>query len=404
MAELAEYQHWLREGIKAGAAGDPNERYLAHLAQYDINSPFYGGKLQLDNLQYRANGQSNGRDLGAAVQRVNGAELKAYLVDRINARPTTVMESDESAVSREVPSQWAALNPRDLAEVEKIDPTKFYAYSADDAQDHGAQTITGGLGQYREVSDDFDPAKFAGYEIIRPGELDNTVNGIKEQLGADASRADWSKLIKYDPNIGLYTPKGAIKHVNDEGGGWNKYGGAWIKTAFATALAAATGGALAPAVGAAAGGAAGSTLASTAATMATKALLSSAITAGINKRKLNGKNLLIGAATSGLGSAAGGLVANATGTAANGLPALLASGVTRTALLNKGRIDPRLLAANTAGAYADGLVGAPVYSLGKSAYGAYNLMNRLQSNNGQPRRPVMLQGRNGGLLRTGVKP
>ena len=44
MAELAEYQQWLRNGIKAGAAGDPRERYLAHLAQYDINSPFYGGR------------------------------------------------------------------------------------------------------------------------------------------------------------------------------------------------------------------------------------------------------------------------------------------------------------------------------------------------------------------------
>jgi hypothetical protein len=44
MAELAEYQQWLRNGIKAGAAGDPRERYLAHLAQYGDDAPFYGGR------------------------------------------------------------------------------------------------------------------------------------------------------------------------------------------------------------------------------------------------------------------------------------------------------------------------------------------------------------------------
>lgn len=44
MAELAEYQQWLRNGIKAGAAGDPNEKYLAHLAQYGDDAPFYGGR------------------------------------------------------------------------------------------------------------------------------------------------------------------------------------------------------------------------------------------------------------------------------------------------------------------------------------------------------------------------
>ena len=41
MAELAEYQQWLRDGIKAGAAGDPRERYLA---QYGDDAPFYGGR------------------------------------------------------------------------------------------------------------------------------------------------------------------------------------------------------------------------------------------------------------------------------------------------------------------------------------------------------------------------
>ena len=412
MAELAEYQQWLRDGIKAGAAGDKNNKYLAHLAQYGEDAPFYGGKAQFGNLQYRANNMSNGRDIGAEMQAMTGAELRKRMQD-FAAGP----DSSISSLDREIQTgEWddgqrATLAGQKLAQQQAldrllsgIDDNKHYALVGN-APFSLQPSLT--PGEFREVGADFDPSKFAGYEIIRPGELDNTVNGVKEQLGlsdADMDKVDWSKIIKYDPTIGLYTPKGAVKHVNDEGGGWAKYGDAWVKTAFATALAAATGGALAPAVGAAAGSATGSTLASTAASVATKALLSSAITAGINGRKLNGRNLLLSAAASGVGAGAGDLVAGATNTAKNGLPALLASGVTRTALLNKGRIDPRLLATNTAGAYADGLLGAPVYSLGKNAYGAYNTYNRLQSNNGQARRPVRVQGRNGGLLSSGVRP
>ena len=51
MAELAEYQQMLRDGIKAGAAGDKRNKYLAHLAQYGEDAPFYGGKAQFGNLQ-----------------------------------------------------------------------------------------------------------------------------------------------------------------------------------------------------------------------------------------------------------------------------------------------------------------------------------------------------------------
>ena len=58
MAELAEYQQWLRDGIKAGAAGDPQQKYLAHLAQYGENTPFYGGNWQIgDALQFGATGR-----------------------------------------------------------------------------------------------------------------------------------------------------------------------------------------------------------------------------------------------------------------------------------------------------------------------------------------------------------
>ena len=427
MAELAEYQQWLRDGIKAGAAGDKNNKYLAHLAQYGEDAPFYGGKAQFtDDLQARYNGMTNGRDIGQSLKLIRGSDVDVDGLIRKEAqrfREQTVsavdsagyydsQEAVQSALSRPLEpveinqaKEWLLGNKPWLT---NIDPNKTYAWTTSNNMLHGDDNSDQyGGSRLVEVSHDFDPSKFAGYEIIRPGELDNTVNGVKEQLGlsdADMDKVDWSKIIKYDPTIGLYTPKGAVKHVNDEGGGWAKYGDAWVKTAFATALAAATGGALSPAVGAAVGSATGSTLASTAASVATKALLSSAITAGINGRKLNGRNLLLSAAASGVGAGAGDLVAGATNTAKNGLPALLASGVTRTALLNKGRIDPRLLATNTAGAYADGLLGAPVYSLGKNAYGAYNTYNRLQSNNGQARRPVRVQGRNGGLLSSGVRP
>jgi len=427
MAELAEYQQMLRDGVKAGAAGDKRNKYLAHLAQYGVDAPFYGGKAQFTNeLQSRYNGMTNGRDIGQSLKLILGSDVdvdglarkaaqsqRDILVDTVDR--AGYYDSQEAVDA----ARTAPLDPREIQDAKErllsgspwlanIDPNKTYAWTTSNNKFHGDDnSVQYGGSRLVEVSHDFDPSKFAGYETIRPGELDNTINGVKEQMGlsdADMERVDWSKIIKYDPTIGLYTPKGAVKHVDDQGGGWAKYGDAWVKTAFATALAAATGGALAPGVGAAVGSATGSTLASTAASVATKALLSSAITAGINGRKLNGRNLLLSAAASGVGAGAGDLVAGATNTAKNGLPALLASGVTRTALLNKGRIDPRLLAANTAGAYADGLLGAPVYSLGKSAYGAYNLSNRLQSNNGQARRPVRVQGRNGGLLSSGVRP
>lgn len=382
MAELAEYQQWLRDGIKAGAAGDPRERYLAHLAQYGEDAPFYGGKAQFGNLQYRANNQSNGRDLGTVFSKVSGAELRAYLTDKINARPTTVMESDETAVSRAVPSQWAVLNPRDLAEVDKIDPTKLYAYAADDAHDYSAQTITGGLGQYREVSGDFDPGKYAGYETVRPGELDNFVNGVKEQYGEafdsawnqqiepklrkagangdlgavyDKAKArymesgiPWKDLLKYDENVGLMAKYGSVKHVNDKGGGWKKYGGAWVKAAFSVAATLATAGAAAPGIAGAVAGATGSAAAGTVAAGAAQGIAGNLIGSGITGTKLSGKGL----ATSAL---MGGLTPYANANLGQyitrpGTTALLET--IRQAANNKGKVDPRLVLATTAGSEA----------------------------------------------------
>lgn len=394
MAELAEYQQWLRDGIKAGAAGDPNQKYLAHLAQYGEDAPFYGGSMQFGNLQYRANNMSNGRDLGTALSSMSGAELQTLLRDKINARPTTVMESDETAVSRAVPSQWAALNPRDLAEVDKIDPTKRYAYAADAAHDYLAHTITGGLGQYREVSGDFDPGKYAGYETVRPGELDNFVNGVKEQYGEafdsawnqqiepklrkagangdlgavyDKAKAKymesgipWKDLLKYDENIGLYAQRGSVKHVNDKGGGWDKYKKAWIQTAMAIALTAGVAAPAGAAAGAAAAGATGTVAAGTIASGAVQGIIGNIIASGLTRTKLTGKGL----ATSAL---MGGLTPYANANLGQyitrpGTTALLET--IRQAATNKGKVDPRLVLATTAGSEAAGWVGGQLKDSG----------------------------------------
>lgn len=390
MAELAEYQHWLREGIKAGAAGDPRERYLAHLAQYGEDAPFYGGKLQFGNLQYRANRQSNGRDLGAALSSMSGAELQTLLRNKINARPARASEWNDSGQEYQVDTQWAALNPRDLAEVDKIDPTKRYAYAADDAHDYSAQTITGGLGQYREVSGDFDVSKFSGSEIIRPGELDNFVNGVKKQYGEafdsawnqqiepklrkagangdlgavyDKAKANyldsgipWQNILKYDENIGLYAPMGSVKHVDDQGGGWNKYGGAWVKAAFAVAATLATAGSAAPAIAGAVGGtvagatgsAAAGTAAGTIAAGAAQGIAGNVIGSGLTRTKINGKGLATSAIMGGLAPYANQTLAPVI--TRPGTTALLET--TRQALTNKGRVDPRLVLATVAGSEA----------------------------------------------------
>jgi len=387
MAELAEYQQWLRNGIKAGAAGDPNQKYLAHLAQYDENSPFYGGSMQFGNLQYRANGQSNGRDLGSALSSMSGAELQTLLRNKINARSTITTNYNDVGQAEEAPSQWAALNPRDLAEVEKIDPNKRYAYAADDAQDFGAQTITGGLGQYREAPADFDPGKYAGFEVVRPGELDNFVNNVKGMVGDQFDQAwqtqiepslrksgakgdlsavrnkakanfidkqiPWQDMLKYDPNVGLMASYGTVKHVNDQGGGWDKYKKAWIQTAMAIAATAGVAAPVGAAAGAAAAGATGTAAAGTIAGGAVQGIVGSMIGSGLTGTKLSGKGMLTSALMGGLTPYANANLGQYI--TRPGTTALLET--IRQAATNKGKVDPRLVLATTAGSEAAGFVG-----------------------------------------------
>lgn len=448
-------------------ANNPEHKFLKHLAPYAGTGKLYLGESGVA-YQNRISGSSTPMSLDDKAGTATGAEILANWREFANNNPTYGTDSKfynsliplGEAASPTADADKAYQYIRSMYGNVELDPDKLYytqqelkglsdlgelmgnpkrngkllqPWTINEAVPTGGYKVIG----VKEAQQPLDNSKLAGMEQIRPGELDNAIAGLKEQLGGAFNEAwdkqyapklggltpekrqqvrdkaekqfwdnvDWSQYIKYDPFFGMYAPLGSVKHVNDKGVDWFTDRVAPMMPAIAAAVI--TGNVAAPvsaAAGAAATTAAGTAVAGTAASAATKALLSSAITAAINKQKLNGKNLLIGAAASGLGAGAGALVAGATGTAANALPALLASGVTRTMLLNKGRIDPRLLAANTAGAYADGLMGQPVYSLANKAYGAYNANNRLQSNNGQARRPVMMQGRSGGLLNRGVKP
>ena len=385
MAELAEYQQWLRNGIKAGAAGDPNQKYLAHLAQYDENSPFYGGRMQFGNLQYLANRQSNGRDLGAALSKVSGAELRAYLTDKINSTDYVQLDYEEhnEVMKKE---RGALLRDNALKSLSGIDDGKTYVYSAPDAQDHIAQ-VTHDLGRYSEVSGDFDPGKYAGYETVRPGELDNFVNGVKEQYGEafdsawnqqiepklrkagangdlgavyDKAKAQymesgipWKDLLKYDEDVGLMASYGTVKHVNDQGGGWDKYKKAWIQTAMAIAATAGVAAPVGAEAGAAAAGATGTAAAGTIAGGAVQGIVGSMIGSGLTRTKLTGKGLATSALMGGLSPYANAQLAQYL--TRPGTTALLEA--IRQAATNKGKVDPRLVLATTAGSEAAGFVG-----------------------------------------------
>ena len=292
MATQAEYRQMLVDAIKGG------DKRFAHLAQYGADAPLYGGAWQLGGLQTRYNGRTNGRDLGSAISVLNGSDLG---IDRLAEKDATDLaqtwmnQSYADKEGQEIPP--AAATPQMVEQAKarilagsgqaEIDPNKRYAYVTQDVHDFGPYAGPGYQGgKLIEVGNDFDPSKYSGYETIRPGELDNTLKGLEEQLGnqfneswdAQAGPAlarltpeqrqqahdiaakkfwngvDWSQLIKYDPNIGMYTPMGAVKHVDDEGGGWKKYGGAIMKAAIISVASGAFGAAAGAAAGSAAGG------------------------------------------------------------------------------------------------------------------------------------------------------
>lgn len=407
MAELAEYQQWLREGIKAGAAGDKNNKYLAHLAQYGEDAPFYGGKAQFTNeLQSSYNRMTNGRDIGQSLKLIRGSDVAIDgLVRKVAQSQRDILvdivdragryDSQEAVAA----ARTAPLEPHEIQDAKErllsgspwlasIDPSKTYAWTTSNDNLHGDDNS----GQYDgsrlvEVAPEFDPSKFSGHEIIRPGELDNFVNNVKDMYGEqfdsawkaqieprlrkagakgdlsavrDKTRANyldtgipWQNILKYDENIGLYAPMGSVKHVDDQGGGWAKYGDAWVKTAFAIAATLATAGQAAPLVGSAVAGATGSAAAGTVAAGAAQGIAGNLIGSGITGTKLSGKGL----ATSAL---MGGLTPYANANLGQyitrpGTTALLET--IRQAATNKGKVDPRLVLATTAGSEAAGWVG-----------------------------------------------
>lgn len=414
MAELAEYQQWLRDGIKAGAAGDPRERYLAHLAQYGEDAPFYGGKTQFTNeLQSRYNSMTNGRDIGQSLKLIRGSDIDIDGLSRKAAQSQRDIDVDNVNRAGYYDSQEAVdaartapLDPREIQVAKErllsgspwlanIDPNKTYAWTTSNNKFHGDDN-SGQYGGSRlaEVTPGFDVSKFSGSEIIRPGELDNFVNNVKDMYGEqfdsawkaqiepqlrkagakgdlsavrDKTRANyldtgipWQNILKYDENIGLYAPMGSVKHVDDQGGGWAKYGDAWVKTAFAIASTLATAGHAAPLIGSAVSGATGSAAAGTVAAGAAQSIAGNLIGSGITKTKLSGKGL----ATSAL---MGGLTPYANANLGQyitrpGTTALLET--IRQAATNKGKVDPRMVLATTAGSEAAGWVGGQLKDSG----------------------------------------
>lgn len=241
---------------------------------------------------------------------------------------------------------------------------------------------------------DGDVSRFVGMETIRPGELDNAINGLKEHLGGafdanwnrnyapklanlpDEKRGeiyqktrdqfwntlDWSDYIKYDPLVGMYTNMGAVKHVNDQKFDLLNDRIAPIAQAVMAAVVAAP---MAASAGAAAGSAAGGTAASagastaaantigTVAAGAAKGLVGSAVGSLMTGAKPTGKTLLTSALMGGLTPYANAYLAQYL--SKPGVALMLEA--TRQAATNKGRIDPRTLAANTAGNLTAGWVG-----------------------------------------------
>lgn len=468
MAALAEYQQWLVDAIKSG------DKRFAHLAQYGLDAPFYGGLMGDGAFQNRINGYSLPQDLGGAdgLSARSGAEIlakyrgfadaygaNAVKQDAYEASPEELAQIDKARENGayqfgepilsgahtgrsaqsfadeyyakllgELPGQ---IDPNKQYLTRNIDVSSFGGFGGDPAKrSNSAWVVATNGGTLHELGSGDNPAqRLAGMEQIRSGELDNAVNGITGQLndqfeqrwgsqiepalrkrgitgdlGAAYNKAkqlymdsvDWSKLIRYDPNVGMYTDMGAVKHVNDAG--MNVIQERWLPAMMAvgaaitggtagaalgemagTAASSAVGGMTAGAeAGAAGGAAAGSTAGATAGTVggataggaaagattaasaagtiaggATQGLVGSLIGSAMTGNRVTGKNL----ATSML---MGGLTPYANANWAQYLSkpgvALLLEAA-RQAATNKGRIDPRTLAANTAGNLTAGWVG-----------------------------------------------
>ena len=415
MAELAEYQQWLRDDIKAGAAGDPRKRYLAHLAPYAETGKLYLGESGVA-YQHRISGSSTPMSLDDKAGTATGAEILANWREFAKNNPTYGTDGKSydwfglgGAPSPTADADKAYQYIRSMYGNVELDPDKLYytqgevkglsdlAEQMGDPKRNGKLLLpwtinedvpTGGykVTGVKEAQQALDNSKLVGMEQIRPGELDNAVAGLKEQLGGAFNEAwdkqyapklgnltpekrqqvrdkaekqfwdnvDWSQYIKYDPFFGMYAPLGSVKHVNDKGVDWFTERVAPMMPAIAAAFI--TGNVEAPisaAAGAAATTATGTAAAGTVAAGATQGIIGSAIASALTGSKITGKNILTSALMGGLTPYANAQLAQYL--TRPGTTALLEA--IRQAATNKGKVDPRLVLATTAGSEAAGWVG-----------------------------------------------
>lgn len=324
---MAEYEQRLRDSIKAGAAGDPRERYLAHLAPYAETGKLYLGESGVA-YQHRISGSSTPMSLDDKAGTATGAEILANWREFANNNPTYGTDSKfynsliplGEAASPTADADKAYQYIRSMYGNVELDPDKLYytkqelkglsdlneqmgdpkrngkllqPWTINEDVPTGGYKVTG----VKEAQQALDNSKLVGMEQIRPGELDNAVAGLKEQLGGAFNEAwdkqyapklgnltpekrqqvrdkaekqfwdsvDWSQYIKYDPFFGLYAPLGSVKHVNDRGSRWDDYA-LPVMTVLASAITGGTAGAaLGEMAGAAASSAVGGSTAGAAA-------------------------------------------------------------------------------------------------------------------------------------------
>lgn len=394
-------------------ANDPNYRYLKHLAPYAGTGKLYLGESGVA-YQHRINGSSIPMSLDDKAGTATGAEILANWREFAKNNPTYGTDTNAYNFFGEATSPTADADKayqyiRSMYGNAELDADKLY-YTAgevrglsDLAELMGTPKRNGKLllpwtinedvptGGYRvtgfkEAQQALDSSKLVGMEQIRPGELDNALAGLKEQLGGAFNEAwdkqyapklgnltpekrqqardkaekqfwdsvDWSQYIKYDPLFGIYAPLGSVKHVNDKGVDWFTDRVAPMMPAIAAAVI--TGNVAAPisaAAGAAATTAAGTATAGTVAAGATQGIVGSVIGSALTGSKITGKNIITSALMGGLSPYANAQLAQYL--TRPGTTALLEA--IRQAATNKGKVDPRLVLATTAGSEAAGWVG-----------------------------------------------
>lgn len=397
-------------------ANDPNYKVLKHLAPYAGTGKLYLGESGVA-YQHRISGSSTPMSLDDKAGTATGAEILANWREFANNNPTYGTDSKfynsliplGEAASPTADADKAYQYIRSIHGNVELDPDKLYytkgevkglsdlAEQMGDPKRNGKLLLpwtinedvpTGGykVTGVKEAQQALDNSKLVGMEQIRPGELDNAVAGLKEQLGGAFNEAwdkqyapklgnltpekrqqvrdkaekqfwdnvDWSQYIKYDPFFGMYAPLGSVKHVNDKGVDWFTERVAPMMPAIAAAVI--TGNVAAPvsaAAGAAATTATGAAVAGTVAAGATQGIIGSAIASALSGSKITGKGILTSALMGGLSPYANAQLAQYL--TRPGTTALLEA--IRQAATNKGRIDPRLVLATVAGSEATHFAG-----------------------------------------------